>query len=219
MSTELKRLNRLGAVSLVASGVLFLARAVLDLVTGVPPSNGLDILLWTASYKTVLSFANELLFFAALFLVPAMIALYQSLVAGRRALAAAGCGIIMVTIPVLAVLDIVHGRLVYPVFGISAHTPEVAEFIVAVFYGGLHAVGIIIGIATVILSLSMRRGAYGQAIVFLGLVTGILDIVGAYPFIIGPILTFVCQVIFTAWFIAVGWKLWKMNSSPSNQQK
>src|SRR5208283_2188642 len=106
-------------------------------------------------------------------------------------------------------LDIFQGRLVYPVFGISAHSPEIAEFIVATFYGGLHAVGIIMGIATVILSLSMRRGAYGNPIVSLGFVTGVLDVVGAYPFLIGPILTLVCEAFFTAWFFAVGWKLWK----------
>lgn len=148
--------------------------------------------------------------FAALLLVPALIALYRSLATGSRTIAGAGCGIIAVTIPVLAVLDIVQGRLVYPVYGIRAHTPEVAEFTVAVFYGGLHAVGIIMGIATIMLSLCMRRGAYGYPIVFLGFATGILDIVGAYPFLIGPIPTLVCEAFFTAWFIAVGWKLWRM---------
>jgi hypothetical protein len=159
---------------------------------------------------TILSFGNELLFFATLLLVPALVALYRSLASGQRTMAAAGCGIISVTIPVLAMLDIVQGRLVYPVFGISIHTPDVAEFAIALFYGGLHAVGIIIGIATIILSLAMKRGAYGQPIVILGIVTGVLDIVGAYPFLIGPILTLGCQVFFTAWFIAVGWKLWRM---------
>jgi len=208
MSIERKGLNRFGAGSLIASGVFFLARGILDFIAGTPPSNGLDILAWSESHKTILSFGNELLFFAALLLVPALIALHRSLAAGRPNMAGAGCGIIAVTIPVLAVLDIVQGRLVYPVFGIVAHTPEAAEFIVAVFYGGLHAVGIILGIATIILALSMRRGSFGQPIVVLGMATGILDIVGAYPFLIGPILTLLCEAFFTAWFVAVGWKLW-----------
>jgi hypothetical protein len=47
------------------------------------------------------------------------------------------------------------------VFGIHVHTAEVAELTVAVFYGGLHAIGTMMGIATIILSLAMRRGNYG----------------------------------------------------------
>jgi hypothetical protein len=52
-----------------------------------------------------------------------------------------GCGIIAMVIPVLAVLDIVHGRLVYPASGLSAGTRAAAELTFAVFYGGMHTVG------------------------------------------------------------------------------
>ncbi len=51
-------------------------------------------------------------------------------------------------IPVIAMLHVVHGRLVYPVYGIRVSSPAVAENIVAVFYGGMHAVGLTLGIAT-----------------------------------------------------------------------
>jgi hypothetical protein len=140
-------------------------------------------------------------------LIPSVIALYQSLVGTDRVKAATGCGIIASMIPVIVVLLIVHGRLVYPVYGIIIDTPAIAEFAVAVFYGGFHAINLMLGIATFVLSLAMMRGVYGKSVAYLGIATGVLDIVGSYPYAIGPILTLVCQVFFAAWFVAVGSKL------------
>jgi hypothetical protein len=66
--------------------------------------------------------------------------LYQDLVDVDRTKAAAGCGIIAATIPVMAVMLIIHGRLVYPIHGMRVDTPEAAALVVMVFYGGLHAI-------------------------------------------------------------------------------
>jgi hypothetical protein len=52
--------------------------------------------------------------------------LYHSLIDVDRTKAAAGCGIIAATIPVVAVMLIVHGRLVYPIYGMRVETPEAA---------------------------------------------------------------------------------------------
>jgi hypothetical protein len=160
-----------------------------------------------ASEELPLAISNEILFFAAMFLVPAVIALYYSLASTDRTKAVIGCGIIAVVIPILGVLDIVHGRLIYPVYGIHVNTPAVAELIVVVFYGGLHAIAILLGIATIVLSLAMKRGVYGRNIAYLGIATGVFDIIGAYPEMIGPILVLVSQILFAAWFLAVGSKL------------
>ena len=211
MSHELKGLYKLGGGAFIVSGILVLLRDLLDLMAGPPPSSGAEILAWTVSGELVLAIANEVLFFAGMFLVPAVIALYHSLAGIDRAKAATGCGIIAVVVPVIAVLDIFHGRLVYPVYGIRVNTPAVAELAVAVFYGGLHAIGILLGIATLVLSLAMKRGVYGKSIAYLGFATAVFDIVGAYPYAIGPMLTLVCQVFFAAWFVAVGSKLYRMH--------
>jgi hypothetical protein len=183
---------------------------LLDLIVGPPPSSGTEILAWKASGVLPLEITSEVLFFAALFLVPAVIALYYSLASLDRTKAAVGCGIIAVVIPIIFVLDIVHGRLMYPVYDIQINTPAVAEFVVAVYYGGLHAIGILLGIATIVLSLAMKRGVYGKNIAYLGIATGVFDIIGSDPWIIGPILIMVSQILFAAWFLAVGWKLYRM---------
>lgn len=210
MSHELKGLYKFGGISLIISGVLFFLKSLLDLVAGPPPSSGTEILAWRASGELPLALVSEVLFFAAMFLVPAVIALYYSLASTDRVKAMLGCGIIAVVIPIIDVLLIVHGRLVYPVYGIRVNTPVIAELVVAVYYGGLHAISILLGIATVVLSLAMKRGVYGKRIAYLGIATGAFDIIGAYPYGIGPILTLVCQVFFAAWFVAVGAKLYRI---------
>jgi hypothetical protein len=95
---------------------------------------------------------------------------------------------------VLAVLLIVHGRLVYPVYGIRASTPDLAALVVAVFYGGMHAISLLLGLATIILSVAMKGEAYGKPIAYLVFATAVFDIIGAYPYTIGPILALASQV-------------------------
>jgi vacuolar-type H+-ATPase subunit I/STV1 len=207
MSNELKGLYKFGGISMILSGVLFLTRAVLERIAGPPPSNGVEILAWIESSKVALSLVSEILFFAGIALVPAVIALSHSLVGIDRVKTALGCGIIAAMIPVLIMLLIVHGRLVYPVYGIRIATPPLAEFAVALFYGGFHAIDLMMGIAVIVLSLAMMHGVYGKGVAYLGIATGSLDIVGSYPYAIGPILTLGCQAFFAAWLVLVGWKL------------
>ena len=215
MSRELKGFYRIGGAAFVVSGLLFVSRAALEFAAGEPPSNGAEILAWIASHSLAISLISETLFFATVLLVPAVIALYHSLAAVDPVKAAIGCGIIAVVIPLLAVLLIVHGRLVYPVYGLRAGTPDQAALVVAVFYGGMHAVDLLMAVATIILSLAMRGGAYGKPLAYLGFATALFDIIGSYPFAIGPLPTLVCRLFFAAWFIAVGWRLYRMREEPA----
>lgn len=207
---QLNRLFKLGGISFIASGSLFLAKSILEWMMGPPPSTGAAILDWSASHFAFLATTSEIFFFALAFLVPAVVALYGNLDRTHRSHAATGCGMMAVTIPVLAMLAIVHGRLMYPVFHVKAHTPEVAELVVALYFGGLHAAAILFAIATFVLSLAMRREAGGRGIAYLGFATAAFDVIGAYPDAIGPILTFVCGVFFAAWFVAVGFRLYRI---------
>jgi len=212
MLHELNRPYKFGGGALVASGALFVGLAFLNLLVGPPPSTGAEILLWRDSHVFVLSFISELFFFAAILLVPSMVALYQSLIDIDRTKAAAGCGIIASTIPVMAVMLIVHGRLVYPIYGMRIDAPEDAALVVMIFYGGLHAIYLLLAVATIVLSLAMKRGIYAKWVVYFGFVTAALDIVGSYPWAIGPVLTFVCELSLAGWFVAVGSQLFRITA-------
>jgi hypothetical protein len=209
----MKRPYKFGGGALVASGLLFAVLALLDFRTGRPPSNGADILLWRDAQALVLDFVSEVFFFATVLLVPGTIALYQHLVTVDRTKAATGCGIIAVTIPVMAVMLVFHGRLVYPIHGMRVDTPETAALVVTVFYGGVHAIYLLLAVATIVLSLAMRRDASANGIAYLGFATAALDIVGSYPWAIGPVLTLVCELSFAGWFVAVGSQLLSVRGS------
>lgn len=212
MARELTRPYRVGGGALAASGILFVVLAFLDFRAGPPPSNGAEILVWRDSQVLVLDFVSEFLFFATVLLVPGTVALYQGLVDVDRIKAATGCGIIAVTIPVMAVIIIVLGRLVYPIYGMRADTPEAAALVVMVFYGGVHAIYLLLAVATIVLSLAMTRGAFAKWIAYFGFATAALDIIGSYPWVIGPVLTLVCELSLGGWFVAAGSQLFRMRS-------
>lgn len=213
MARELTRPDKFGGGALVASGILFVVLALLDFRAGPPPSSGAEIILWRDSQALVLDFVSEFLFFATVLLVPGTVAVYQSLVDVDRTKAATGCGIIAATIPVMAVMLIVHARLVYPIYGMRIDTPEAAALVVMVFYGGLHAIYLLLAVATIVLSLAMRRGAYAKWVAYFGFATAALDIIGSYPWAIGPVLSLACELSFGGWFLAVGSQLFRMRGS------
>jgi hypothetical protein len=65
-------------------------------------------------------------------------------------------------------------------------------------------------VATIILSLAMKGGPYGKPVAYLGFATALFDSIGSYPFAIGPLPTLVCRIFFSAWFLAVGARLFRM---------
>ncbi|MEM8805472.1 MAG: hypothetical protein AAGF01_05550 [Cyanobacteria bacterium P01_G01_bin.38] len=213
MSANRTELVTFGGGAFVISGVLFFTGYGLDIMAGPPPSTGGEILAWVEANKLVLSLVSEVLFFASTSLVPALIALYLSLAKESQILAVTGCGILAIIVPVLIVLIIVQGRLIYPVYGLYVSDPAVAEFVVAIFYGGLHAVGLLMAVATFVLSLAMRRGAlFGAPVAALGFATAVGDAVWSYPYLISPVVQFGCQLLLMLWFAAVGWKLFRMSA-------
>ena len=190
--------------------MLFFLSGVIDLAAGPPTSSGTDIVAWIATHERLLAFPSELLFFEAAFLVPGAIALYHSLAGTDKAKAVTACGILAIAISVMAFGAIVHGRLVYPVYGLRVHTAEVAAFAVALYYGGLHAISLLLGLAIVLLALAMRRGVYGRRIAYVGFVTGACAVVGGYPYAIGPIMTLVCEAVVAVWFVVAGATLYRL---------
>lgn len=194
-------------VALALSGVLFLAKAGLDIRVGDPPSGAAELVAWRSAEKFFLALTNEILFFAVVLLVPGVLGLYASLAGVRRRTAAWGCALIAAVIPVLMALTIVHGRLPFPVYGIELQDAAAVQLVVSVYYGGQHAASLLFALATVLIAVAMRSTSYGRPIVLLGVLTAVGDMVGAYPWLAGPVLTTASEVLFAGWFIAVGVRL------------
>jgi hypothetical protein len=210
MPTDRDRLFRFGGVAFIVGGALFLSYDLLEFIAGPPPPNGAGILQWITANKLTISLISEVLFFASISLVPAVSALYVSLAdRPQKALVVMGCGILAVVVPIIGVLLIVHGRLVYPVFGLQIRDPAIAEFAIALFFGGIHAVDLLLAGAIFVLSLAMRGSVFGTRTAALGFATAVGSIVGSYPHLIGPAALVVCRLSFVAWLVVVGVKLFR----------
>ena len=198
------RLYALGGASFVVSGGLLLAKNVLEILAGFPPPGGPELVTWAVSHHALFASAVEVFFFAVVFLIPATVALYESLAASHRCSAVVGCGIIAATIPVLFMLITVEGRLAYPVFHIELRSQQAVELIVSLYFGGLHAVALVFVIATGVLSLAMRGRPHGAWIVVLGIASAASNVIGAYPWAVGLALWLLLDVLFSAWLVLVG---------------
>ncbi|WP_379135247.1 hypothetical protein [Paenibacillus sp. sgz500958] len=201
-------LIKFGGITLILSAILFLTQSLFLLPMPIPPLADADLMTWLTKWKTNIAMADELLFFATVLLIPSIVALYRILVKVDRIKAIFGCGLLAVVIPVNIVLDIILGRLVYPVFDIELSS-DIYKLVISLYYGGMHMVAIIFTAATLILCFAIRRSGLGKPVAYLGFVVGILDLVGAFPWLISATMVFVCQLFFCAWFVLLGIRMLK----------
>lgn len=197
---------RFGAITLIISGILFFAQYLFVLPMPSPPPADVDLTAWLLEWKFNIAMADELFFFATLLLIPSTAGLYQVLVKVDKIKTLLGCGLLAVAIPVNLLLDIVLGRLAYPVYGIEL-SPDIYRLVLSIYYGGMHLVAILLSMATILLCLVIRRSVIGKPTANLGFATGILDLVGAYPWLIGTAMVFVSQLFFSAWFVILGMRM------------
>lgn len=208
--TGLMWLYGVGGISLIISSILLLLYNLLQVNAGEPPSNGAEILSWAEDEKLSLELQPELLFFVPLFLIPGLVALYDSLGRSGRVLGSWGCGMIAAAIPLFFVVALFQGRLVYPVFDKIVDTPAVAEFVLIIWYAGLHSISLVLSFAFILLSVAMLRSPFGKITAYLGLAAGVFQFISADPWITGPVLGLIFQVVIVAWFVAVGARLYSM---------
>ena len=194
---------KFGGITLIISGVLFFCQYLFVLPMPSPPLADADLMTWLLEWRFNIAMADELFFFATLFLIPSIVALYRILVKVDKIKTLLGCGLLAVIIPINSFLDIIVGRLVYPVYDIEL-SPDIYKLVLSIYYGGMHSVAIILSVATIILCFVIRRSVIGKFAANFGFVVGMLDFIGAYPWLIGTAMVFVSQLFFSAWFVILG---------------
>lgn len=188
----------------MASGALLLAKSVLDVVVGDPPSTGAQLVQWRSGHHIPLALTNEVLCFAVVLLIPAVTALYRRLDGPENRAVGFGCGVLATVIPITLVLVIIQGRLAYPVFGIDLGSPSMVGLLVSLYYGGAHLVSLLLASATIVLGLVMKRERHTRVIGVLGIVTGVTEILSSFPWIFGSAVAAVAQAFLAAWFFLIG---------------
>jgi hypothetical protein len=223
-------LYRAGGVAAALYVVLILIPLVLLATTPQPPlSGGAATLQYIASHKPV--YLIELVSFVGLSL-PAMVvflALYVALKQLNKSHAALGA-LVGIASEVIALAynsspPSLNGGLVYLSDHYVAATTAAqrtalttaAEGLIAVS-NAVNAAGILTALGILILSLVMLKGIFHKSVAYLGIVTGALGIVSeALRDILGPGYI-VYGLLLPIWFLAIGWKLYRLGASSSHSR-
>ncbi len=223
-----KGLYRVGAVSAALYVLLIIVPVVLLNIAPQPPlSGGAAVLQYIASNKTV--YIIELVSFVGLSL-PAMIvflALYAALKHLNSSYAALGA-LVGIASEVIALAyssspPSLHVGLVNLSDRYAALTTEAQRASLASAAEGLIAIsnavnsaGILTALGILIISLAMLMGVFSKGVAYLGIATGALGIVcETFRDVIGPGY-YIYGLLLPTWFIAVGWKLYRLGSSSSH---
>jgi hypothetical protein len=221
-------LYRAGGVSAVLFVVLVLIAIVL-VVVAPPPLNadGATTLQYVASHKVLYIIEQALWLAPSVFAMVVFLALFQALKHLNKSYAALGvlAGIVAWALT-LAIPTTGGGApvLVYlsdqymAATTAAQHTAFATAAEVFIAQNNITgAVGILTPVGILITSLVMLKGVFPKGTAYLGIVTGALGIVSeALRPILGPGY-FVYGLLLPIWFLAVGWKLYRLGSRLSRE--
>jgi hypothetical protein len=213
MTTSERQIFRFGGLAFICAGVLFLAGNLLIAPLPSPPPIEAEFSTWLSAHQTSLAIQNEILFFATISLIPSAYVLYQLLKNQRARSSILGFGLMVMVIPVLAMLVIVEGRLVYPVYNIH-FSFDLLKLVLSIYYGGMHTVLLLFAGAILFTSYALRDTIFPPSHWYLGLVTGVSQIVGSYPWLIGLAVNLIASLLFSAWLVLTGVTIVKKASQP-----
>ena len=218
-----RNLYRAGGVSAMLF-VLFVLAAIVIVVVAPPPLNmdGTTTLQYIASHKVLYTVEQALWLALSVFAAVVFLALYQALKHLNKTYAALGTLAGFVSWVLGLAIPITGGGapvLVYlsDQYMTAATAAQHTVFATAaeVFIAGNNitsASGILAPVGMLILSLVMLKGVFPKGVAYLGIVTGMLGIISeALRPVIGPGY-FVYGLLLPAWFLLVGWKLYRLAS-------
>jgi hypothetical protein len=212
------RTFRFGALSLIVAGVLFFASNLLTITLPIPPSSEAEFFPWLSENKLQIAVQNEILFFATLCLIPALLALYRLMKNQLTWSSLGGLGLLGTVIPVLEMLDIVEGRLVYPVYELGLSF-DVHRLVLSLYHGGMHAVSLLLGGSMILIGLALRDITFMRSTAYLGLLAGVLQILGAYPWLTGFVFNLIVSLFFSVWFVLLGINLLSYSHRMDQQEQ
>jgi hypothetical protein len=222
-------LYRAGGISALLFVVIVLIPIVL-VVVAPPPLNldGAATLQYIASHKLLYIIEQVLWLAPSVFAMVVFLALFLALKPLNKSYAALGALIGIVSWALTLALPTTGGGapvLVYlsdqymAATTAAQHTAFATAAEVFIAENNITgAVGILTPVGILILSLVMLKGIFPKGVAYLGIVTGALGIVSeALRPIIG-IGYIVYGLLLPIWFIAIGWKLYRLGSSSSHSR-
>ena len=223
-------LYRAGGISAILIGVLFIVAIVFIAITPqAPSSGGISTLQYIAANRSIY-IIGQILGIPSIFLgIVALLALFVALKHFNKNHAAIG-SLVAIVAQLLPLAYLTFGSLVYLSDQYAAATTEAQRTAFATAAEGFIAVNNAVSAAGVdpiltagaigilILSLVMLKGVFHKGVAYLGIVAGALGIISALGIFIRPLANppplgigyIFYGVLNTAWFVAVGYKLYKL---------
>ncbi|MCB1318302.1 MAG: hypothetical protein KDK34_18755 [Leptospiraceae bacterium] len=196
-------MNKAGGLSFIATGIFLLTREAFEQFIDAVPNTEAEFIAWMPENSLWIALQNEVLIFAAFGLLPGILAL--SSYSGKGTISRRiGTGMLGINISVMAMLVIVQGRLVYPVFGYTANDIESFKLIMAIYYGGLHLVYLIFSVGILLITFSIRHTKFNRSIYYAGFASTIASALLAYAYLWPAYMNLLLQVPLSYWFMRSG---------------
>jgi hypothetical protein len=211
---EWKDLQRVGGLSLILAGALYLISIVLFVPLGIPPSEGSAFLNFVFQDRPTFQFIFTAFFFMDVLLVVGVASLYFWL-RQARASVAIGCilGVVALTV------DLVNSVFTYSLLGMSSALAASSNDAQRMAFGaagqllsiviqgiGLQFFYIVFSITIIAISLSAPK-IVGKVTSYVGVVAGIAGIAA------GILAMIPLSALWPVWFILVGSKLFGSRST------
>ena len=226
-------LYKVGGVSGVLTGVLLIISMVLIFTTPQAPSSGGSATLQYIASNKLVYIVEQVLGIAPVFLeIIALLALYMVIKNLNKSYAAIG-SVLAIVSQSIVLSSMTFGGLVYLSNNYMAATNDAqratfataAEWALAqnnaVSASGIDPIMTSCAIGVLVISLVMLKSIFHKGIAYWGIATGILGIISAFGIVIRPIAVppplgigyVLFAFLLTAWFVALGTKLYRLGSS------
>jgi hypothetical protein len=211
ITTAIERFERaaervFGGWALIIGGVLLFGAQFLIALLPAPPAAPSGLARWVDEYAFPLKMSDELLFFAIVCLAPGVVVLFRTTWLRRPVSSLLGGSSLLLAMTLLGVLVVVGGQLVYPVFGILL-SDDAIVLVVSLFYGGLHAVLLFMGVGLIAAGLALRQENAGRRLPIASFGAGVLQVLGSYPWVTPAWVNVTTAAALLAWMLATGWWL------------
>ncbi|WP_232374050.1 hypothetical protein [Leptospira chreensis] len=126
-----------------------------------PPNDTSQLHAWISEWKTYLQIADEILIFATLALLPSIYTLTNPRKQNQSPVALFASGLFfLIVIPMYVLVDLLFGRLVYPV-NVYPLSEDSIVFILSLISGTNHMISLVTALAIVLYSKAFRKKSGG----------------------------------------------------------
>ncbi|WP_244309949.1 hypothetical protein [Leptospira mtsangambouensis] len=185
------------------SSLLFASYYFVFFLIPSPPNEVSQLHKWILDWKLYLQIADEILIFAVLALIPSIYRLANPWRKEESPTALFASGLIfLLVVPMFVLVDLLIGRLVYPV-NVYPLGEETIVFLLSLQVGTMHMISLVLALAILLYSISFRKRKEGRFVFAFGILTFGFQILASYSWILSPEILLVCQLSFPTWLALI----------------